>query len=232
MSSILNHAGSESGITPIGASSRRLEPKLPANEIRRRMWHMLPGLIPFLLAGLPRAEVEQNLWFYQTIIALAAVMLSAIAFVAYPIIARDGEQHAAINAMTYGVAALCTLLAFPREPQFAAVALIVLAFGDGSATLFGRLWGRRKLPWNSHKSWVGMTAFILCASPAASFAYWLHSIPPVSVLTAACCGGIPSIVSAGIESLSSDCCENIRVSGTAAVVVLICSSVITGYPLW
>ncbi|WP_157605138.1 hypothetical protein [Schlesneria paludicola] len=185
---------------------------------------MLPGTLPFILASVPRSDVQQYLWIYQLAIAVSTIGLSVLAFWAYSVIEREGEQHSAINALTYGVIPLCMLLAFPRQPEFAAVSLVILAFGDGSASLFGQLWGARKLPWNPRKSWVGFAAFILCAGPAAAVACWLHAIPVVTVTTATVCGIVPTIICAGIESLSSDCCENLRISGTAAIMVVICSS--------
>lgn len=228
MISVRNHPSAEFEFPIVEKYVATAHSKLTANEIRRRLCHLLPGTLPFILVGIPRPDVERSLWIYQCVIAAATLVLSLLVFFAYSVIAREDEQHHAINVATYGVVPLCLLLAFPWQPQFAAVSLTILAFGDGSATLFGRLWGARRLPWNPHKTWVGFAAFILCAGPASAVAYWLHTVPAVTATAVFICGVVPTLVCAFVESLTSDCCENLRISGTAGLLVVVCSALLVG----
>ena len=57
----------------------------------------------------------------------------------------------------------CILFA-PRV-EVAFLVLGVLAFGDGSATLGGMLFGQRRLPWNAKKTIVGTACFLLIGAP-------------------------------------------------------------------
>ncbi len=66
-----------------------------------------------------------------------------------------------LGIVAYPAAVLVLVLVFWRHLEVAAAIWGILAFGDGMAATLGVLWGRRKLPWNGRKSWVG------------SFAYWL-----------------------------------------------------------
>jgi len=48
---------------------------------------------------------------------------------------------------------------FYRRPEVAAAGWGLLAFADGAATVVGKQWGVRGLPWNAGKSWVGFFAY-------------------------------------------------------------------------
>ena len=50
----------------------------------------------------------------------------------------------------------------------AAAAWGILAFGDGMASVAGMSLGRRKLPWNPRKSWMGSLAYVLFGTLAAA----------------------------------------------------------------
>lgn len=64
-----------------------------------------------------------------------------------------------LGALTLGIGALLALLLYPSPAS--EVALYALAFGDGLASLAGKLWGRVKIPFLHGKSWAGsITCFI------------------------------------------------------------------------
>lgn len=197
------------------------------NEVRRRLWHILPGLLPFVLVGvIPVGPIP---WSLLAILVCLAIGVSALAVRAYATLARDGERNGQLNAMTYSVVPLCLLLLFPDRRQLAAVALVVLAFGDGMATLVGLLWGQRKLPWSVEKTWAGSAAFLLCSGPTATLAYWLWARPAVSLGIAACCGGGAALSGMLVESLPIQTSDNLRVSSAAAVAVIAVQSMLVGW---
>lgn len=76
----------------------------------------------------------------------------------------DGEAWA---ILFYPLALLILALAAGRRLEVLAGAWGMLAFGDAAATLVGRRWGRRGLPWNRAKSWVGSGAFLVAAWSSA-----------------------------------------------------------------
>jgi dolichol kinase len=148
--------------------------------------------------------------------ALAAVLALGVILV-FRKIARPGEQHGMFNVLSYPASIILTLLLFPGHPEFATVVLVVLAFGDGSATLFGLLHGHSPLPWNARKTWVGTIAFIVCAAPLAALAYWQESRPHAPFSVALAVGIVAAIVADVAESLPLRVSDNLRV-GLAAMV--------------
>jgi dolichol kinase len=67
----------------------------------------------------------------------------------------------------YPLSVLGLVLVLPLP--LAAGAWGILASGDAASNLAGRTFGRRKLPWNRDKSWIGSAAFVLAAAPVALF---------------------------------------------------------------
>lgn len=100
------------------------------------------------------------------------VILTALVLFFFPMIARPGERGWPWAVLGYSVPVFGTLLLFPANYEFAAVVLVVLAFGDSAAEVGGVLFGRRRLPWNPAKTWAGLASFLLCASPLATVAFW------------------------------------------------------------
>jgi dolichol kinase len=106
-------------------------------------------------------------------------------------IAKEKEKHH-FSAVTYFFAVSIILLAlFETNVAFAAISIAIV--GDGFAACIGMKWGRKSVPWNTHKSWKGMYAYIIAAVIASSF------FVPLSV-------GIPLAIIAG---LTESMCEHI-----------------------
>src|SRR5258708_9584353 len=68
----------------------------------------------------------------------------------------------------YPVAVGVLIVTFNWHIELAAIGWVLLAFGDGTATLAGRAMPLAPLPWNGTQSWGGLLAFVL-AGGAASF---------------------------------------------------------------
>ncbi|MGF1513859.1 MAG: diacylglycerol/polyprenol kinase family protein [Elainellaceae cyanobacterium] len=82
------------------------------------------------------------------------------------------EDKAAVAAMTrhgspreilrgplyYGLSFVVCTLVFWRSSPVGMLALMILCGGDGLADIVGRRWGKHKLPFSPHKSWVGSGA--------------------------------------------------------------------------
>src|SRR6266568_4692219 len=77
----------------------------------------------------------------------------------------------------------------------AAVGWVILAFGDGFATLIGRAVPIAPLPWNRAKSWGGTLAFIGFAALAGEGISIFFGTPSLLVVSAAV------IVAAIVESM-------------------------------
>lgn len=197
---------------------------LPYREIKRRFWHMTPGVLAFGLLVVPHADpISPTL---QLIILSCCLAIGIWMLLGFRQIQRRGEGTGLGAVGGYSLSVLGTIFLFPQHLEMGLSVLAILAFGDGSATLIGSVFRGPRLPWNSGKSWVGMLGFVVVGSLMAAWIYWgeTHNLeasdPPVSIgmalfLTA------PAVVAAAIaESLRSRINDNIRV-GVVAVVALV-----------
>ena len=111
--------------------------------------------------------------------------------------------------LLYPLAVMILILVFWSRPVFAATIWAVLAFGDGFATLAGRILEGPRLPWNRDKSFSGLIAFFLSAWPIWLVAKFVQNdstapslLPTVLVVTAIC--GV-------VESLHTNIDDNITI---------------------
>ncbi|MGD8815520.1 MAG: phosphatidate cytidylyltransferase, partial [Anaerolineales bacterium] len=105
----------------------------------------------------------------------AALVPLAITFQFFLVGIGVMQDQAAVEAMTrtgdrreilrgplfYGIVfVICTLLFWRRSPV-GIVALMLMCGGDGLADILGRRWGKVKLPFSEHKSWIGSAAMFM-----------------------------------------------------------------------
>jgi uncharacterized protein (TIGR00297 family) len=126
--------------------------------------------------------------------------------------ATERERGEAPGMLFYPVALLLVAVAARARLEILAGAWGILACGDAAATLVGRAWGRRRLPWNRAKSWIGSFAFILTAwGSAACLVLWTagERCGPRQALAAA---GVASVCAALAESLPWRLDDNLSVT--------------------
>jgi dolichol kinase len=188
---------------------------LPKGEICRKFLHMLPGLLPFVLACVPHPDPLDT----TSVAVVAAVCLVlTLAFLALRgVVRRPDERNFLSTTLSYPASVLAVLLLFPARPEFAMVVVVILAFGDGTACLVGRLFGRTRLPWNPDKTWLGTTAFIACSGPIAALAFWIEARPSVAFWQALTCGVGAAVAGALAESVPSRITDNARVGLAAGI---------------
>lgn len=133
------------------------------------------------------------------------------------------ERGVAIGIVAYPASVLVLILIFWRRPEVAAAAWAILAFGDGMATVVGVLWGRRELPWNPRKTWLGSLAYwFFGAAGAGAVLMWSASwqgraASPVFLFTVA---GLAALFAAWIESQPQRLDDNLTVPLPTALVLL------------
>jgi dolichol kinase len=229
---IANHAGTTlvrqnaaAGIQP--SRLEVLASRLTPHEWRRRLIHMSPGVIPFVLTAIPHHDPVG--WRLLSIVALLTLGLVVFALRREKLFARTGERGWATSVISYGLITTSLLLAFPAQLELGMVVMIIIALGDGSATLAGLIVRGRRLPWNQAKSWVGLTAFLVCGGSLATLAYWFEARPGVSPLLALTCV-MPAVFAAALaESLPVRLNDNIRVGVTGGLAMLMTQSVLVGW---
>lgn len=153
--------------------------------------------------------------------------------------ADDRDMTARFPAVFgYAGGVLLTLLLFPDRPECGFAVLAVLAFGDGAATLCGKLaagtpW-HAPLPWNRDKSWAGLLAFWLVGLPAAAAYYRGETLNPEALRDPAAwptafAVAAPAVLVAGLwESARSRLNDNVRVALAAAAGLLTAHAVRVG----
>lgn len=218
--------GAEAAL-PLSTADQPSPIRLSRRELCRKVLHVFPGVLPFALWWIPHPDpLDRTSLGVVTGICAA---LTALYIALRRIVSRPGEDDFLRTAFSYPAAVLATLLLFPGAPELTCVVVVVIAFGDGGANIAGRLFGRRRLPWNRRKTWVGTIAFVLCAAPAASLAYWLEARPAAPVALAILCGTSASLAAAWAESLDTGLTDNLRVGLAASVTAIVAHSLATGF---
>jgi dolichol kinase len=201
--------------------------RLSVNERRRRLWHMLPGLVPLTWILLPHEVPISTVW--QCCFLGLATVFGILACYHESAFARDGETNCLCSPISYAVVGVVPVLLFPAHPEISATALAVLALGDGSAALGGMLLRGPTLPWNRDKTWSGFLCFLGVSIPVATFYFWSEAEPQVSLpiaLFATSCAAIASVIA---ESIPSKINDNIRVGVVAITTVLLVEWLVFGW---
>ena len=190
------------------------------NETLRKTLHIAFGLFAFTLKWVP--------WWAAALVAAAAVLGNWMLLhrVVGRAVSRDARGFD-VGIVAYPVAVLLLILVFRERLHYAAIAWVLLAFGDGVATLAGRSVRLGPLPWNRDKSWGGLVAFVL-AGGAGAFAVstWLGYPDIVVVL-------VVTFVAAIVESLPLGIDDNLSVPFAAAVALVIAGvDVIYPFAVW
>lgn len=193
-------------------------------EARRKLTHALPGLIPFALWFIYH-EDPLPAWNLAVVAAVVAVLTLA-AIVIPRRVRRSASENWRRACITYAIPPVVALCLFPARVEFTSAMLCILAFGDSAAALGGRRWGRRRLPWNPRKTWIGMGCFLAAALPIGSIAYWGEARPSVALSTAFACGFCAAVPAAIAETLPLRIDDNLRISIAAFVGIVLSSSVL------
>lgn len=201
---------------------------LPYREIKRRFWHMCPGLLAFGLHVVSHADPISPM--LQLIIVTCCVAIAAWILLGFRQIQRQGEGVGLAAVSGYSLSVLLTAFLFPRHLELGLAVLAILAFGDGSATLVGLTFRGPRLWWNQAKSWSGLLGFIVIGSLMTSWIYWGETHNPEAADPAVSYGlalilTSPAVVAAAVaESVRSRINDNIRVGVVAAIALVLLHS--------
>ncbi len=182
------------------------------NEGFRKLVHMAFGCVAVSLKWLTAPQAA--------ILAAAAFLFNLFVLprIGGRLIARDEQGHDR-GILYYPLAVLALILVFHDRLHIAATVWVIMAFGDGAATLLGRAIGGRTLPWNEDKTWAGFFGFIEVAIlPAYAISLFLHfesTVVPRFLLIS-----VAVVVCAIVESLPTNIDDNISVPFTGAIVLV------------
>jgi uncharacterized protein (TIGR00297 family) len=189
---------------------------MTTSETSRQTVHVLVGLGAGLLRWLT--------WWQAALAAAAAVLFNVYVLPRIsPRVFRAGDLDRPIQSgiVIYPMAVLALILCFPARLDIAAVAWAILAAGDGFATMAGRAFPARPLPWNRRKTVAGLVAFMVCGAIAGVLtAYWIDHgrdlAPPWWIVVAP---AVAAIVAGFVETAPIRLNDNISVPAAAALVL-------------
>lgn len=182
------------------------EPRHETNETLRKVLHIGMGFGALLLLRVP--------WRYAALIGAAAIAGNWLLL--HRIAGRGVSRHERgwdIGIILYPFSVTVLIVVFNWHLEIAAVAWVLLAFGDGFATVIGQRLPLAPLPWNRAKSWGGGIAFVLFGGAAAFAIARLFGAPQDVAIAAAV------LISAIAESLPLGLDDNVTVPFIAAGVL-------------
>jgi len=130
------------------------------NERLRKTIHILVGFGAISLKYLP--------WRWVAIVAALFVVINW--FILHRIVGKGISRHMRgtdAGLVLYPAAVCGLVIVFNWHIEIAAVAWVLLAFGDGFAGLIGRAMPIAPLWWNREKSWGGIVGFLVFGGAAA-----------------------------------------------------------------
>ena len=194
---------------------------LPYREAKRRFWHIFPGLLSFGLLLVAHADpISPTL---KAVIVGCCMILALRILLGFRQIQRQGEGNGVAAVSGYAFSVLLTILMFPRHLEIGLGVLSILAFGDGSATMFGLMLRGPRLPWNQAKSCSGLMAFCVIGTLSTASLYWgetwnAEAADPGVSFPVAVMIVMPAVIAAALaESLRSKINDNIRVGIVASM---------------
>jgi uncharacterized protein (TIGR00297 family) len=188
------------------------------NETLRKFLHIAIGFGALLLGGGAGYHVPQVPWRWAVVVCLAAAAGNWL--ILHRLVGRWVSRHERgwdWGIVIYPLAVGVLIATFNWHVELAAVAWVLLAFGDGFATVVGRALPVAPLPWNRAKSWGGLIAFILFGG-AASFgiAAWFGMMDSLTTAIV-----VATLAAALAETLPLGVDDNITVPFAAAAALAI-----------
>ncbi len=134
------------------------------------------------------------------------------------VIARSAEGRDT-GIVLYPLVVLVLVVTFRDSLHIAASAWMILAVGDGMATLAGMTMGGRKLPWNSEKSVAGSLAFVAFGTLAALGAWLFVGADRITYFSPFVIVASAVFVAAIVESLPLNVDDNLTIPVASAFVL-------------
>ncbi len=196
----------------------RLIPNDP--EITRKVVHIGSGNV-ILLAWWLKISTQ--------VIVSAAVIAAAIALISYfkpilPSINSVGRKSLGtlFYAISIGVLAVCF---WQNYPQYTAIGILVMAWGDGMAAIIGQRFGKHTYQvWEITKSWEGSLAMTATSYIVTSLILWLVRGSSWQTWFTAL---IVALVATALEAVSKFGIDNLTVPLGSAILCFYCLATIT-----
>jgi phosphoserine phosphatase len=160
-------------LAPIEGKPREREKQPSRNELLRESIHACGFFIP-VLALYASLYVTALVIFVVTLFYVMSELarmerknLPIISYITYHAATQSELFEFTTAPIFFALGILLTLLIFPNPANNAAIA--IFALGDSTASIFGRIYGKRALPFNRGKTLEGSTAGFIFAFLAGTF---------------------------------------------------------------
>ena len=137
---------------------------------------------------------------------------------------HEQEKGFSFGKLIYGIMVFILILLFYKKMYIVAGAWAIMSLGDGCSNIFGKAYGKRKLPWNPEKSWIGSAAFVFFGGLGAAILMWWVNLDQSSAQTIQeqmqtplmwsyffTSAFLAAFVAAGVESLPLKINDNVTV---------------------
>ena len=137
---------------------------------------------------------------------------------------HEQEKGFSFGKLIYGIMVFILILLFYKKMYIVARAWAIMSLGDGCSNIFGKAYGKRKLPWNPEKSWIGSAAFVFFGGLGAAILMWWVNLDQSSAQTIQeqmqtplmwsyffTSAFLAAFVAAGVESLPLKINDNVTV---------------------
>src|SRR3990172_8880464 len=184
------------------------------SEYKRKAVHIGSSAFALLLRWL-------NFW-QAALLALAALLFNLLILprIGGKNLYRDEDVRRGypLGILLYPLSVLLMILFFSKRLYIVAAAWAIMAWGDGFASVFGRKFGRIKIPWNQDRSYAGSFAFLIfCGIAAIFFTFWTWKDPAEPIFWyLVAIPFLATFVAAMIETIPMGVNDNISVPLSAA----------------
>ena len=189
------------------------------SETKRKIEHIVPVVFVLLLRYF-------NTWqalLFAFVGIMYGLFLSRM-FVKGAFREYEQEKGFSFGKLIYGIMVFILILLFYKKMYIVAGAWAIMSLGDGCSNIFGTAYGKRKLPWNPEKSWIGSAAFVFFGGLGAAILMWWVNLDQSSAQTIQeqmqtplmwsyffTSAFLAAFVAAGVESLPLKINDNVTV---------------------
>lgn len=197
-----------------------------SSDLSRKIIHMGTGPI-FVLCWL----IFQDTTFARYLASLVPLAITAQFFLvgtgvigdeaAVKAMSRNGDRREILKGpLYYGIIFVVITAVFWYDTPVGIIALMLMCGGDGLADIVGRRFGRRKIPWNPQKSWIGSLGMLVGGLVFAVFVLGIYIA--AGIYQASLLSLLPAITGIAllatlVETLPFKDIDNITITITAIV---------------
>jgi phytol kinase len=135
---------------------------------------------------------------------------------------RSGDRREILRGpLYYGIIFVVLTIIYWKSSPVGMIALMLMCGGDGLADIFGRAWGKNRIPWNKAKTWIGSAGMLLGGWFFSMLIIWIFTLAGIfsaSIQTYLLPITIIAVVGTIVESLPFRDIDNITITLSAVIL--------------